>query len=91
MTRIDTDFERQLAGYALATAEITYRMPDAQSLLQTFVWQDYDIAPRFPKLMGFLEFWERELDGPIHSVRIADARLLGPREVRHVTREYNLH
>lgn len=91
MPTVDADFRAQLEGYALATAEITYRMPDALSLLQIYVWQDYDLAPEFPKLHGFLDFWERELDGPIHSVRLAHARLLGPREVRVAKAEYRLH
>lgn len=88
---IDSDFLRQLEGWSLATAEILYRMPDAQSLLQTYVWQDYDLAPKFPKLYKFLDFWERELDGPIHSVRVTHANLLGPREVRLRDAELTLH
>ncbi|MEM9764350.1 MAG: usg protein [Pseudomonadota bacterium] len=87
----DPDFRRQLAGYSLATAEITYRMPDAQSLLQTYVWQDYDLAPSFPVLKKFLDFWARELDGPIHSVRLAHAELIRPAELRMVDAEYVLH
>jgi uncharacterized protein Usg len=86
-----TDFQKQLAGYALATAEILYRMPDCQSLLQTFVWQDYDLAPRFPKLTKFLNFWERELDGPLHSVRLTHSQLLRPAEVRMVGAEIHLN
>ncbi|MEM6677969.1 MAG: usg protein [Pseudomonadota bacterium] len=86
-----TDLERQLAGYTLATAEITYRMPDALSLLQTYVWQDYDMAPRFPVLRKFLDFWARELDGPIHSVRLAHAQLIRPAEVRLVGTEITIH
>ena len=54
----DAQFLAQLEGYSLTTAEIIYRMPDAQTLLQSYVWQDYDMAPRFPKLGKFLEFWE---------------------------------
>ena len=88
---IDPDFRRQLEGWSLATAEILYRMPDAQSLLQTYVWQDYDLAPKFPKLYKFLDFWERELDGPIHSVRVTHANLLGPRELRLRDAELTLH
>jgi uncharacterized protein Usg len=91
MRTIDSDFMRQLEGYALATAEITYRMPDARSILQTYVWQDYDMAPRFPKLQQFLDFWERELDGPIHSVRLAHVGMIGPREMRMVAAEYPVH
>lgn len=78
-------FELQLLGYSLTTAEILYRMPDAQSLLQTFIWQDYDLAPRFPKLHKFLHFWERELDGPLHSVRVTHERLIKPAEIRVAT------
>lgn len=91
MRSVDPDFDRQLAGYSLATAEITYHMPDARSLLQTFVWQQYDIAPKFPELRKFLDFWTRELDGPLHSVRLAHATLLRPTEVRIVDAELHLH
>ena len=91
MRSADPDFQRQLAGYSLATAEITYRLPDARSLLQTFVWQQYDLAPRFPELRKFLDFWIRELEGPLHSVRLAHATLLRPTEVRIVDEEFQLH
>jgi uncharacterized protein Usg len=89
--QIDADFRRQLEGWSLATAEIYYRMPDARNILQTYVWQDYDFAPKFPQLKKFLDFWDRELEGPIHSVRLAHARLLRPAEVRMVGTEITLH
>ncbi|MEO0680594.1 MAG: protein usg [Pseudomonadota bacterium] len=89
--RADADFRRQIEGCSLATAEITYRLPDARSLLQTYIWQDYDLAPRFPKLAEFLGFWERELEGPLHSVRLCHARLIGPREVSYRGQEIVLH
>ncbi len=68
----------QLKDYRLTTAEILYRLPDHPGVLQTYVWQDLDIAPSYPVLSGFLAFWKRELDGPLHSVRIASANLIGP-------------
>lgn len=86
-----SDLERQLSGYGLTTAEILYRMPDHRDMLQTFVWQEYDIAPDYPVLSEFLDFWRRELDGPLHSVRIAHQRLVRPGEVRLVTGEMSLH
>ena len=46
----DPDFLKQLDGYGLTTAEIQYRMPDQLSLLQLFIWQQYDLAPEFPTL-----------------------------------------
>lgn len=80
--RVDPQMLAQLEGLSLTTAEITYRLPDSLSLLQTYLWQEYDAAPRFPKLEKFLDFWRRELDGPIHSVRVASARLLRPLDLR---------
>jgi len=91
MPRTDRAFRRQLDGYSLATAEIIYRMPDARSLLQTFIWQDYDLAPKFPVLRKFLDFWVRELDGPLHSVRVAHSSLIGPAEFRLVGHEFAIH
>ena len=91
MKRTDPDFRRQLDGYSLATAEIFYRMPDANNLLQTYIWQDYDIAPDHPKLFKFVEFWQSELDGPLHSVRFTHRKMISPGEWRNVTGEFTLH
>ena len=52
-----------MAGYGLTTAQILYRRPDHQWLLQTFVWQNYDLFPKFPELQRFLAFWG-EAGGP---------------------------
>ena len=74
----------QLKEYRLTTAEILYHMPDHPHLLQTFVWQFMDLAPRYPKLTGFLAFWERNIDGKIHSVKVAGKRIIAPGEVRSI-------
>ncbi|HEX9810017.1 MAG TPA: hypothetical protein VGC25_10520 [Alphaproteobacteria bacterium] len=76
--------ELQLLGYRLATAEIIYRMPDHLDLLQSYIWQDFDIAPEFPVLRRFLDFWSANLDGPIHAVRVASASLVKPAEFQMV-------
>lgn len=78
-------------GYGLTTAEILYRLPDHHALLQSFVWQEYDIAPRFPALQKFLAFWRTRLEGPLHSVSICHHRLLSPVEVRMAAAEYGLN
>ena len=83
--------ELQLKGYRLATAEIVYHMPDHPGLLQTFVWQQYDLAPRFPELTRFLAFWQRELDGKLHSVTVASAALVRPAELRYASGQFTLH
>jgi uncharacterized protein Usg len=88
---VPDDFRKQLEGYGLTTAEIRYRLPDYPGLLQTFVWQDYDLFPEFPVLVRFLEFWRRELEGPLHSVTVAHRRLLGPSEFRAIDGDLRLH
>jgi uncharacterized protein Usg len=85
------EFAAQLQGYSLTTAEILYRMPDHPGLIQSFVWQDYDLHPRFPRLRNFLEFWSRNLDGKLFKVRVAHTRLIRPSEFRLVEGELRLH
>ena len=89
--RVSPDFIRQLAGYGLTTAEILYRLPDHPRFLQTYIWQDYDVAPDFPTLMKFLTFWRDKLDGALYSVQVAHEKLIRPAEIRAVSFELRLH
>ncbi|NEI38513.1 aspartate-semialdehyde dehydrogenase [Rhizobium leguminosarum] len=75
----------------MSKAHILYRMPDFESVLQSYVWQDYDLAPDFPEMHRFLDFWQSKLDGPLHSVRYSHQRLIGPNEWRRVTGQLLLH
>lgn len=77
--------------YRLTTAEILYRLPDYPRLLQSFVWQKLDIAPDFPVLRDFLDFWDKNLEGAIHSVRVADREIVGPSHLRTVDKDFVLH
>ena len=86
-----SDFESQLRGLRLTTAEITYRMPDFRDIMQIYIWQDYDLAPRFPKLIKFLDFWSHNLDGPLATIRVAQARLVASARLRYVGTEWRLH
>jgi uncharacterized protein Usg len=88
---VDRDFRAQLAGYSLTTAEILYRLPDHPSLLQSFIWQEYDVHPRFPRLRGFLQFWATNLEGKLYRVTVAHRKLLTPAEIRLVASDYRLH
>lgn len=88
---VSDDFLRQIGGYGLTTAEILYGMPDHPRVLQSFLWQQYDLAPKFPFLTKFLEFWRRELDGPLHSIRVAHSGLIKPAEFRAVNGVMTLH
>ena len=90
-TMVSKDFRRQLEGYGLTTANILYRRPDHPWLLQSYVWQDYDLCPSFPVLNKFLNFWLETLEGPLHSVTVAHARLIKPTEIRAIDGEFRLH
>ena len=87
-TMVSKDFRKQLDGYGLTTAHILYWRPDYRNLLQTYVWQEYDQWPNFPVLRRFLEFWRREIEGPLHSVTIGHARLIKPADVRHIDKGF---
>lgn len=77
------------AGYGLTTAQIVYRVPDHLELLQEFVWQKFDTFPDFPMLGQFLAFWEEKIEGPIHSVTVAHARLIRPADLFEMRRRLN--
>ena len=88
---ISQDFQKQLAGYGLTTAQILYRRPDHSWLLQTYVWQAYDMFPAFPELHRFLQFWQEKLEGPLHSVQVAHSKLIKPAELKAINGEFRLH
>ena len=69
--QVSGEFKKQLALYRLTTAQIIYHMPDHPGLLQEFIWQELDIAPRYPVLRKFLHFWTDNLDGKLHSIIVA--------------------
>ena len=82
---------QQLNDYRLTTAEILYHMPDHPDLLQSFVWQDYDIAPRYPVLGKFIDFWVREIEGKLHSINLASAGIISASEFKSVQGQFLIH
>lgn len=87
----DRGLARQLQGYSLTTAEILYRLPDHPSLLQTFIWQEYDLHPRYPRLITFLEFWKANIEGALFKVRVAHHGLIKPAEMKILNDGFRLH
>jgi uncharacterized protein Usg len=81
----------QLREYRLTTAEIIYHLPDHPDLLQSFIWQKLDLAPDFPELRRFLDFWSRNIEGKLHSVKVGQARFAGRAGFRHVSASLRLH
>jgi uncharacterized protein Usg len=86
-----SETELMLRGYGMTTAEIYYRLPDYRSVINTFVWQHMDLAPDYPELFRFIEFWKGNIEGPLHSVRFTHRKLIAPGEWRNVVGEFRLH
>lgn len=86
-----SETELMLKGYGLTTAEVFYRLPDFKNVLNTFVWQDYDLAPDHPRLFKFIEYWQDNIEGPLHSVRFCHRKLLSSGEWRNVVAELRYH
>ncbi len=86
-----SETEMMLKGYGLTTAEMTYKMPDHKHVLNTFVWQDYDLAPDHQRLFSFIEYWQKNIEGPLHSVRFVHRKLIAPGAWRHVSGEFKYH
>lgn len=74
--------DKLLSGYRLVTVEIIYHLPDHRDVLQSFIWQEYDLPPHYPRLKNFLAFWSRELDGKLHSAYFMSAGPLALPEIR---------
>jgi uncharacterized protein Usg len=86
-----SDLKPELGDYRLTTAEIIYHLPDHPALLQSFIWQKFDLAPDFPELQRFLDFWRSSIEGKLHSVNIKQSSGIGPNRFRHVKHSLTLH
>jgi uncharacterized protein Usg len=84
MANFDIQFN---GGMRLTTAQILYHLPDHPRFLQEFIWQEYDMAPRYPHLRQFLSFWVREIEGKLHSVFVAHQQIITPSDGRFIAFE----
>ena len=89
--KASNDLPLQLNHFRLTTAEILYHMPDHPHLLQTYVWQALDRAPEYPVLRRFLDFWQKNLEGKLHSVKVASADFIQPARYRTADAYLSLH
>ena len=83
--------EQRRQGYRLTTAQILYRLPDHPALLQAFIWQKFDLAPEFPVLSQFLDFWRANIEGKLHSVSIEQSDSGRGPGFRHAKHHFMLH
>lgn len=86
-----TETELMLRGYGLTTAELFYGLPDYPRVLNSFIWQEYDLAPDHPKLLAFIDFWRDEIEGPLHSVRFVHRKMISAGEWRQIVGEFTYY
>lgn len=86
-----SETELLLKGYGLTTANFYYGMPDHPLVLNEFLWQQYDMAPDHEKLFEFIEFWQREIEGPLHSVCFTHRKRLACGEWQQLVGEFTIH
>ena len=63
-------------------------MPDYLNLVNEFIWQTRDQLPDYPRIERFLEYWDKNIDGPIKEVVIHDHE---KNNIRVVDRTYKFN
>ena len=61
-----------LEKWTLASVQVVYYIPDYLSIVNEFVWQTEDQRPKYPRIGEFLDYWDKNIDGPIKEVFIYD-------------------
>lgn len=79
-----------LLGWKMVTASIFYHMPDHPDVLQEFIRQELDRVPELPELNRYLKWWNENLDGKVHSVRVAIKGLIAPTDLKYYSGEFKL-
>lgn len=87
MTTLQDQF---IKDYRLILAEIIYHMPDRPQFLQSFIWNQMDIAPRYPVLHDFLDYWQKNIEGKLHSVYVDQQRIITPGEYHYAQMQLTL-
>ena len=74
--------------WTVATVQVVYYIPDYLNIVQEFVGQTEDRLPEYPRITQFLDYWDKNIDGPIKEVYIYDQ---GQSNIRKVDRRFKLN
>ena len=61
-----------LRKWTVATVQVVYYIPDHLHIVNEFMWQTQDQLPEYPRITRFLDYWDKQIDGPIKEVYIYD-------------------
>ena len=56
--------------WTTASVQVVYYIPDYLSLVNEFIWQTRDQLPDYPRIEKFLNYCDKNIDGPIKEVYI---------------------
>ena len=74
--------------WTVATVQVVYYIPDYLNIVQEFIWQTEDQLPEYPRITKFLNYWDKNIDGPIKEVYIYDQ---GQSNIRRVDRRLKIN
>ena len=57
----------------LVTLDVYYWMPDYDNILQRFVWQTFDVKPKYPRVHKFLDYWHNNIDAVVNEIIISES------------------
>ena len=77
-----------LHKWTVATVQVIYYIPDYLNIVQEFMWQTEDQLPEYPRITKFLNYWDKNIDGPIKEVYIYDQ---GQNNIRLVDRRLKIN
>ena len=77
-----------LRKWTVASVQVVYYIPDYMNLVNEFIWQTEDQLPEYPRITRFLDYWDKNIDGPIKEVYIYDHE---EAKVKHVDRKYKIN
>ena len=58
--------------WTTASVQVVYYIPDYLNLVNEFIWQTRDQQPDYPRIEEFLDYWDKNIDGPIKEAFIHD-------------------
>ena len=74
--------------WTVASVQVVYYIPDYLNIVNEFIWQTEDQLPEYPRITRFLDYWDKNIDGPIKEVYIYDNKYSN---VRVVDRRYSIN
>ena len=64
----------KIRKWTIATVQVIYFIPDHLHILNEFMWQTEDELPEYPRIKRFLDYWDKNIDGPYRWLANSQSR-----------------